>query len=115
MQLSTWGQCCTAVVSLILNQRLDLYCLLWQLCVCVCVCAPLQRAEECDGVVPVLKESQVSLSSRLREEQQHVTEVCSISTVLADDLNDLQDTKDQVWTLLSLFLLWSLVLSPLFR
>ncbi|XP_031419648.1 coiled-coil domain-containing protein 40-like [Clupea harengus] len=59
-----------------------------------------KQAEECDGVVAVLKESQVSLSSRLREEQLQVTEVCSISTVLADDLNDLQDTKDQNLALL---------------
>ncbi|XP_062392091.1 coiled-coil domain-containing protein 40 [Sardina pilchardus] len=54
-----------------------------------------KQAETCAGVLLELKESQGSLGSRLREKQQQVTELRSASTVLADDLHYLQDTKDK--------------------
>ncbi|XP_063057707.1 coiled-coil domain-containing protein 40 [Engraulis encrasicolus] len=54
-----------------------------------------KQAEECDGVLEDLRASQDSLSGQLREKQQYLTELCSASTVLADDLNNLQDSKSK--------------------
>ncbi|XP_076137256.1 coiled-coil domain-containing protein 40 [Alosa pseudoharengus] len=54
-----------------------------------------KQAEHCEGVLTELRESQSSLSSRLKEKQQQVTELRRASTVLTDDLHHLQDTKDK--------------------
>ncbi|XP_062304160.1 coiled-coil domain-containing protein 40 isoform X2 [Osmerus eperlanus] len=54
-----------------------------------------KQAEQCDGVIRDLQESQAVLSSSLREKQLRLGEQHGASTVLTSDLHSLQDTKER--------------------
>ncbi|XP_026158224.1 coiled-coil domain-containing protein 40 [Mastacembelus armatus] len=54
-----------------------------------------KHVTECDQVIRELQESQVSLSNRLAQQKQQLTELCGTSYVLDPDFINLQDTKDR--------------------
>ncbi|XP_010887627.2 coiled-coil domain-containing protein 40 [Esox lucius] len=54
-----------------------------------------KQAEECDGVLGGLRQSQASLSCRLRDKQVQLRELHSASAVLTSDLRCQQDTREQ--------------------
>uniref|UniRef100_A0AAY4AGM5 Coiled-coil domain-containing protein 40 n=1 Tax=Denticeps clupeoides TaxID=299321 RepID=A0AAY4AGM5_9TELE len=53
-----------------------------------------KQVDECDRKVAELKESQITLSSELKEKKQRLFELNSTNTALAEGLRGLQDTKD---------------------
>ncbi|XP_061086427.1 coiled-coil domain-containing protein 40 [Conger conger] len=54
-----------------------------------------KQVKESEGVVAELQEAQQSLSSSLREKQQHLDELQSASAVRTADLRSLQDSKER--------------------
>lgn len=56
----------------------------------------LQHVMESEQVIRELQESQVSVSDRLAQQRQQLTELCSSIYILDPDFISLQDTKDRV-------------------